>query len=172
MLTIAFVACFAVGFLFAVLMFVLGEVLDFAHVEVDGPGPLSGSVLATFISGFGAGGFIAHKGAGWSSFGSIAAALLCGLALASIALFTLKFLYKRGNVGGEYSLEEATGTEGQITIPIPAEGKGEVAFTFKKARQIAPALSVDGKALGKFTIVKIVKVVSDTLIVERKKEAS
>jgi membrane protein implicated in regulation of membrane protease activity len=63
--------------------------------------------------------------------------------------------------------DEAVGSEAEVTVPIPKDGLGEIAFTAKGSRQNSPARSVDGSEVAARTTVKIVKLVGSTYHVQK-----
>lgn len=165
-----YLICFGIGFLFLLASFVLGELTDILHVGGHGPGPLSTSVVATFAIGFGIGGYGALSVLRWGQAVSVLSAAVVGLAFAGLGWGLLRFLYHSGEGSSDFSLEDVVGADAQVTVPIPAGGRGEITFIAAKARQITAAVSADGSAITKFKVVRIVKALGDTLVVEEAKE--
>lgn len=173
MLSATYVICFALGFVFVLMSFILGELTDIFHLTgAHGPGPLSTSVLAMFITGFGIGGYGAINLLKFGQGLSMAVAFAVGLAFAAATYGILRLIYTSGEGSSEFLLEDVVGTQAQVTVPIPEGGRGEVTFVAAKARQIASALSTDGHAIPKSKTVKIVRASGDTLVVEEVKQSS
>lgn len=169
MLQTVYIFCFAIGFIFVVLSFVLGEIFDIFSADVGGhgPGPLSTSVLAMFVTGFGIGGYGALKLLAWGSSYSLFGALAAGIGCSGVTYGVIRLLYVSGEGSSEFRLEDVVGSEAQVTVPIPSGGgRGEVCFIAAKARQIASAVSADGGAIAKNRLVRIASTMGDTLVVE------
>jgi len=171
--------CFLVGLTYAVLSSVFGWLfdhgdVDLGHVDAGGhfdagqPSPLSATVLATFVTGFGAGGTIAHFLLGWSLLPGLGLALGSGVALAGVSFAALEFLFSRTQAGSEYVAEEMGGRIGEVITSIPAEGMGEISYLVKGQRERAGARAVDGVALPKGCLVTIEHVSGATAFVRRK----
>lgn len=166
MLSTVYIVCFGAGFLFAIISFIFGEIFHAFHIDGDGPGAFSGSVLATFLAAFGFGGYATLHIFHLSPIASIVGGAITGLIGGACAYKILKFFYVSGEGSSDFSLADAIGTEGHTTVAIPAGGKGEVAFTAKEARQTSAAVSADGKEIARNRTVKIVRTSGDVLVVE------
>jgi len=169
MLSLTYIVCFIIGFVLILVSFVLGEIFDFLHVGGHGPGPLSTSVLAMFLAGFGIGGYAAISLMHLAGYSSVLVAVGVGIALAGATYSVLRLLYTSGEGSSDFRLEEQAGVQAQVTVPIPAGGRGEVAFIAAQARQIASAVSADGNAIPKLRTVRIVRAIGDVVVVEEVK---
>jgi membrane-bound ClpP family serine protease len=163
------------GVVYAVLTGALGFLSDLggADVHVDASGhldaghlhPISGPVVATFVTGFGAGGTVGHYLLGWPLAGSVGLATAVGLLLAGAAFAVMSTIFKHTQGGSEFSLQEIVGRDAEVITPIPAGGTGEVACLVKGQREVGAARSVDGSPIPKGQLVVVEKAVGPTLYV-------
>ena len=164
--------CFILGLGYAIVVGLSGhlfggEVGD-AHMDVgtDLPvTPLSPTIIATFLTGFGGGGLVANSYLQLSLGKGLATAILTGLVLSGGTFLALDLLFRSTQAGSEYSLNDMVGKVVQIITPIPENGTGEIAMVAKGTRICGPARSVDGKAIGRDAAVTIVRVVGSVYIV-------
>ena len=96
---------------------------------------------------------------------SLAAATAVAMAFAIAWILWKLFQVTQGS--SESNVHELVGTEAEVITAIPAEGLGEIAYNSKQTHYSAPARTVDGKALGPHTPVKILKVLGGTYVVEK-----
>jgi membrane-bound ClpP family serine protease len=160
--------CFILGLGYAIVVGLAGHLfggdVGDAHMDVgtDLPiTPLSPTVIATFLAGFGGGGLLANSYLQLSLGKGILVAVLTGLTLSGGTFLVLDLLFKSTQAGSEYSLNDMVGRVVQIITPIPENGTGEVAVVAKGTRICTPARSVDGKAIRRDTAVTIVRVVGN-----------
>lgn len=182
---LAFLTIFAIGFLVLLLSFILGEIgehgAELVHdvvVEHDvhfdndgqvehahgGPGFFNIRIIAALVTGFGGAGAISvHYGCSylWSS----VIGLGSGFVVAGVVYSIIGVLYKQ-QASSNVSPQELVGAAGKLTIAIPKGGLGQVTVTLKGANVAWFAKTNDGKPLGCDQMVKVVKVVGDTAIVE------
>ncbi|HLB44631.1 MAG TPA: hypothetical protein VJK49_04530, partial [Candidatus Limnocylindrales bacterium] len=166
------------GVVYALLSGVLGWFSDLGgtdvhldasgHFDVGHPHPISGTTIATFITGFGGGGVLAHYLLGWSPLGSLTLATGAGLVLAAAAYLVLELIFSQTQAGSEHVVDEAVGRDAEIITPIPAGGIGEVAYLTHGQREQASARSVDGEPIPRGCPVVIDRVVGQTVYVRRK----
>ncbi len=138
------------------------------HLDAGQPHPLSGTTLATFVTGFGGGGTIAHYHLEWSLFPGLLVATVSGGVLAALAFGALEILFSHTQAGSEYSVEDAVGRTAEVITPIAADGTGEIAYTVKGQRERAAARSVDGSAIAKGRSVEIANFAGATAYVRVK----
>ncbi len=175
---VIYTALLALGIVYALFSAVFGWFADhdFGGVHADASGhldagqmhPLSGTTVATFITGFGGGGTIAHYHLDWSLFPGLLLATASGGMLAVIAFGALELLFSHTQAGSEYSVEEAVGRTAEVITPIAADGTGEIAYTVKGQRERSGARSVDGTAIAKGRSVIIEKFAGATAYVRVK----
>ncbi len=164
---------FAIGLGYAVFvglaghLFGGGDVHDI-HMDVgtDLPiSPLSPTVVATFLTGFGGGGLLANSYFQLSVGKGVLVALLTGVLLSCGTFGVLTLLFKNTQAGSEYSTNDLVGRIVQIITPIPENSTGEVAIAVKGTRVIGPARSEDGKAIPRNTPVEVTRVVGNVYYV-------
>jgi membrane-bound ClpP family serine protease len=174
-----YVGLLIVGVVYAVIAGGLGWLSDLGggDIHVDAGGhldagqmhPISGTIIATFVTGFGGGGTVAHYlfelRLGWS----LSVATAAGLLLAAAAFVVLEMIFKQTQAGSEFAVGEMVGREGAVITPIPADGTGEVAYSVKGQRETGPARAIDGSAIAKGRSIVIEKVVGSTMYVREKR---
>jgi len=164
------------GVVYAIITGALGFLSDLGgggDVHVDASGhldaghisPLSGPVVATFVTGFGAGGTLGHYLFEWPLTGSVGLAAAAGFLLAGAAFAVMGTLFRHTQGGSEFSLEEIVGREAEVITPIPAGGTGEVAYLAKGQREVGAARSADGSPIPRGQLVVVEKAVGPTLYV-------
>jgi membrane protein implicated in regulation of membrane protease activity len=167
-----FLACFLFGALFTLASLVLGNVhvgqIHLGHGDHGGQGthaahvhaghdplPLvnASSVLAA-LTWFGAAGYLLIRLGDWAVPAIVLGALLAGaLGWYLVARFLgLVLAGEREMDPADYRL---AGTVGQITVPIPPGGTGEVVFSKVGARRSEAARALNGAAIRRGTEVVI-----------------
>jgi membrane protein implicated in regulation of membrane protease activity len=181
--------CFFLGFGFAVVSGLLAGVFSGAgaHIDIGGHvdighgghgtgghgdgsvhfSPLSPVVLAMFIASFGGTGIILMKYLHWPLVLHLPVAAGSGFVIAAVvfALFHKIFSVTQGS--SESIATEMVGQEAEVTVPIPHQGLGEIAYTSRESRYTNPAQSADGKELPAGTPVKIVKLNGAIYVVQK-----
>jgi len=174
---IFYVSLLAIGFFYAVISLFAGWISDLGgDVHVDAGGhldaghisPISGTTIATFITGFGGGGVVAHYWLEWPLLGSLAVAIGSGVVVAAAAFAILDLLFKETQAGSEFAVAETVGREAEVIIAIPAGGVGEVAYIMRGQREQSSARAVDGEAIARGSAVVIERVSGPTAYVRRK----
>ncbi len=168
---------FAIGLGYAVFVGLAGHMFggDVSHdihmdVGTDLPmSPLSPTVIATFLTGFGGGGMLANSYLGLSPGKGVLVAILTGILLSGGTYTILLVLFRNTQAGAEYSAEEMVGRMVDVITPIPEKGTGEVAFVAKGTRVTGPARTLDGVAVTRNTPVVIEKVVGNIYYVKQDK---
>lgn len=170
-----YIGLLLVGVVYAVLTGLLGFLSDLgdADVHMDASGhldagtlhPLSGPIVASFVTGFGAGGTVGHYLLRWPVPGSVGLASAAGLVLAGAAFAVMSTIFKHTQGGSEFSLDDVVGREGEVITVIPAGGMGEVACLVKGQREVAAARSADGSPIPRGEVVVVEKAMGPTLYV-------
>ena len=129
----------------------------------DGLPFLSLTSLAAGLLGFGTGGLIA----GWSGLGSLGAGVVAGLSglvlIAALQGVLLPYL-RRQQANSQRSRTSYVGLLGTVTLDIPTDGWGEVAFVDADGNRVrARAVTAEPEALTKDTHVYIADVDPDYL---------
>lgn len=146
------------------------------HVEMGGGAEghvhfpiLSPVTLSMAAVAFGGGGLIFKKVLHWPFLMHMGAAILCAVIVALCVAYLMYKLFSVTQATSHLSLAEAVGMTAEVTVALPHEGVGEVAFTLGGTRMTNPARTADGKELPTGTPVKIVKLVDTTYFVEKAK---
>jgi hypothetical protein len=135
------------------------------HFDIGHPHPISGTTIATFVTGFGAGGIVAHYLLTWSFGAGLMLATGSGLLLAAAAYLVLDLIFSQTQAGSEHSTEDAVGREAEVITAIPDHGIGEIAYVIRGQREQAPARSIDGAAVPRGRLVVIEKMLGQTAYV-------
>ena len=175
-----FVSLLIIGFLYSVISLLAGWMSDagghfhLGHAEVAGHadtghlGPISGTTVATFITGFGGGGVVAHYWLRWPLLGTLAVAIGSGLVVAAAAYAILDFIFSETQAGSEFAVAETVGREAEVITSIPEGGMGEIAYIMRGQREHSSARSIDGGAIARGSAVVIDRVTGPTAYVRRK----
>jgi membrane protein implicated in regulation of membrane protease activity len=183
-----YLVCFFLGLGFAVLSALLSGLftghLD-AHVDTGGlhadgghlhshPGegsvhysPLSPVSIAMFISTFGGTGILIKRFVDARLFVHLPLAAAAGFIVAGFISFVFYKILSTTQSTSQPRAGEAIGLEAEVTVPIPNNGLGEIAYTVRGTRLTNHARSSDGKELPARQTVRIVKQVGNTYIVEK-----
>lgn len=175
---LVYIAMLTIGVVYAFIAGALGWLGDLAgadihvdasgHLDAGASHPISGTVVATFITGFGGAGVLAHYLFKWGLVQGLGFAALGGLALAGAAFGVLEIIFKQTQAGSEFASGDAVGREAEVITAIPANGAGEVAFVMKGQREACAARSVDGAAIPHGRLVVIDKVMGAVVYVRPK----
>jgi hypothetical protein len=144
-----------------------GDVGD-AHMDVgtDLPlSPLSPTVIATFLTGFGGGGLLANSYFQLSTGKGVLVAIFTGILLSCGTFGILTLLFRNTQAGSEFSLSDMVGRTVQIITPIPENGTGEIALVAKGTRINGPARSEDGRPIARNIPVTVIRVVGNVCYV-------
>ena len=170
--TLVYLLSFFIGLGYAVIVGLAGHLfggdVHDIHMDVgtDLPiSPLSPTVVATFLTGFGGGGLLANSYFQLSLGKGVLVALLTGTLLSCGTFGVLTLLFRNTQAGSEYSVQDMVGRIVQIITPIPENGTGEVALIAKGTRITGPARTEDGKPIARNTPVEIVRVVANVYYV-------
>ena len=118
---------------------------------------LNPSAVLTFLTWFGGAGFILRNYYGAVAMLSLALAALAGVVGASlVVVFMLKVLLPHQTVMRQADYDPV-GSLGRVSVPIRADGVGEVIYTRGGTRRSAGARSFDGRALERGAEVVIAK---------------
>jgi len=175
-LGLIYIGLLGLGVLYALAATVMGWFSDIGgdDITIDADGhldaghghPVSGTTVATFITGFGGGGIIAHYWLQRSTIESLLIATAAGLVLAAAAYGILSVVFRHTQAGSEFRFGDLAGSEAEVTIQIPAGGTGQVAILVKGQRELASARATDGAVIPKNAGVVIERAVGSTLYVK------
>jgi len=169
MLTV-FWGCLIFGVLFAFVSVVLGDLLssavdgmlDFLSIDILQPMVVAGAVTA-----FGGAGIMLTKYTGFGSMLILLLAVLIALGIALIVYFAYVRPMRNAENSTAFSMRRLTGRIGEVIVPIPAQGYGEVLMSTGAGHTNQIAASFEKIAIQAGTKVVIVEVKDDTLFVSR-----
>ena len=178
---LVYLVCFFVGLGFAVFSALLSGVFSGGAEAHVGTGHdihatagdtvhfplLSPVTLSMFIASFGGTGYIYKHVLDLHTAAHIPLAAITAAVIALAVAWALWKLFQITQGSSEAQVADLIGIEAEVITAIPAEGLGEIAYSAKQARYNAPARTADGKSLGPHTIVKIVRILGGTYIVEK-----
>lgn len=184
--------CFFLGLGFTVLSALLSGIFEGhlgphvdmgdAHVDLGGiqtdaahAGPTDGAVhysplspvsIALFFTTFGGIGLLMKK-MGQPAVLQIPAAAFSGMLVGGLVAFAFFKVMQATQASSHARAGEEIGFEAEVTIPIPNDGLGEIAYVVRGSRFNSPARTVDGKELPAGVTVKIVRQTGNTYLVEK-----
>jgi membrane protein implicated in regulation of membrane protease activity len=180
---IIYAICLVVGLLFTLISAVAGhffggdhggDVGTGGHAEagfdssgVPGISFFSPTVLASYMTAFGAFGLIFSKIEATSSVWASAPLSLAGGGLVAAGIFWLfNSMFKKTQSSSESHVATLVGLTASIATPIPANGVGEIAYIQGGSRYSAPARSEKGVAINAGQPVKITRIIGTQFYVE------
>ena len=181
---IIYTACLALGLIFTIISAVAGHLFGGHDGQIDvGPGGhaeagydhsgvpgvsfFSPTVLACFITAFGACGLILSRiDATRSVWISAPISAVAGVTMASLAFFLFNWMFKHTQSSSESRVGSLAGLSASIVSPIPKNGVGEIAYVQSGSRYTAPARAEDGAAIPAGKAVRITRVVGTQYFVE------
>jgi membrane protein implicated in regulation of membrane protease activity len=184
MITIVYTVCLVAGLIFTLFSAVAGHLFGghgdvhvgmggeadggVGHDGVPGISFLSPTVLASFVTAFGALGLIFCKidvtssvwiNAPLSFFGALAVALL--------VLWLFNAMFKKTEGSSESRVATLIGQTAAIVTPIPGNGVGEISYTQAGSRYTAPARNEKSGSIAGGKTVKITRIVGSQFFVEQ-----
>ena len=173
---IIYAICLVVGLLFTFISAIAGhffgghdgtDVGTGGHAEagfddsgVPGISFFSPTVLASFVTAFGAFGLIFSKIEATSSVWASAPLSLVGAGIvASLIFWMFNAMFKKTQSSSESRVSSLVGLIASTASPIPENGVGEIAYVQGGSRYTAPARSESGSAIGAGKPVKITRIV-------------
>jgi membrane protein implicated in regulation of membrane protease activity len=142
-----------------------------AHVDTsDGTvhySPLSPVTIAMFISTFGGVGILMKRFVDPHLYVHLPIAAVAAFAVAGVVSYIFYKILATTQSTSQPRAGEAIGLEAEVTVSIPNNGLGEIAYTVRGTRLTNTAQSADGKELPARLTVKILKQVGNTYIVEK-----
>jgi membrane protein implicated in regulation of membrane protease activity len=175
--------CLALGLLFTIISAVAGHLFGghdgadigtgghaeagFADSGLPGISFFSPTVLASFVTAFGACGLILKSFEATSPvYISAPVSALAGGLIALVVLWLFNAMFKKTQSSSESRVATLVGQTASIITPIPENGVGEIAYVQGGTRYTAPARSVDGKPVGTVKGVRIARIVGTQFFVE------
>jgi membrane protein implicated in regulation of membrane protease activity len=178
-----YIICLVVGFVFTILTAVFGHVFGHGHdgpvggsgghaesgadnSDMPGISAFSPTVIATFVTAFGAMGIIFSQiEATKKPWASAPLAVLGATVIASAVLWFLRLLFGKTQGSSESRVSTLVGQVATIITPIPENGVGEIAYVQGGTRYSAPARAETGKPLPVGSSVTIRRVVGSQFYV-------
>jgi hypothetical protein len=184
---IIYAACLTLGLVFTIVSATLGHFFGggghdvhgadvgtgghaeagYDHSGVPGISFFSPTVLACFVTAFGACGLILnHIPATRSIWISAPISAVAGLAMAGVSFTFFNWMFRQTESSSEASVASLVGREASIITPIPSNGVGEIAYVQGGSRYTAPARTENGAAVGAGKAVRITRIVGTQYYVE------
>jgi hypothetical protein len=180
---IIYTACLALGLLFAIGSAFAGHLFGghdggdvgtgghaeagYDHTGVPGISFFSPTVLACFVTAFGACGLIlSHIESTRSVWISAPISALAGVSMAFVALVIFNWMFSKTQSSSESRVASLMGQTASIITPIPANGVGEIAYVQGGCRYTAPARTETGAPVSAGKPVRITRVVGTQYYVE------
>lgn len=179
-----YVACLALGLLFTIISAVAshffgghdgsGDVGTGGHAEagyehsgVPGISLFSPTVLACFVTAFGACGLIlTHIESTKSMWISAPISAVAGVGMALLAFLVFNWMFLKTQSSSESRVASLVGQTASIITPIPADGVGEIAYVQGGTRYTAPARTESNTPVALGKPVRITRVVGTQFYVE------
>lgn len=163
--------CLILGILFALITTVFGDIIGsmldgvFDFLSADGPDFLNPTVIVSWITTFGGTGVLLSE---YTSLGSIPVAVLSAFVAVLLSVIVYFFYVKpmqntENSIG--FSIRDFTGKLGEVTVPIPINGYGEVVIPIGGGLSNQIAASFDREEIETGAKVVVVDVKDDTLYV-------
>jgi membrane protein implicated in regulation of membrane protease activity len=127
--------------------------------------PISPATISVFLTVFGGVGIILTSLAKMNLFLSLPLSAAAGFLVAGLVFVMFYYLFTKVQASSETRMVEVIGLTGEVTVPIPAGGVGEVAYTCRGARLVSSARTEEGAEVPRHTAVRIARQVGSTLYV-------
>ena len=180
--TLIYLLCLGGGFLFLVVLAMMGHFFDAAHHDLgscghaeaggdasDGQGvsAFSPMVIAAFMTGFGACGYLLSQiPATKSPVFSAPLAALGAFLFSSAIVSALRAVFRRTQSSSESQVASVVGTTATLGTGIPEQGVGELVYVQGGTRYTAPARSEDGHAIATGAAVIVTRIVGTQFFVK------
>lgn len=181
--TLIYGVCLVLGLLFSLISAVAGHFFGggdggdvgtgghaeagFDNTGLPGISFFSPTVLASFVTAFGAFGLIFSKIEVTSSVWlSAPLATVSGGAIAAVTFWFFNSMFTKTQSSSESRLATVVGMTASVITPIPENGVGEIAYVQANSRYTAPARAEGGVAVPAGQPVKITRIVGTQFYVE------
>jgi len=180
-MTTIYAVCLVFGLVFTLFSAVAGHLLGghdavgtgghadagFSSDGVPGISFFSPTVLASFVTAFGAFGLILCQiGVTSSVWINAPISFVGGLAAAFFVLWLFNAVFRKTQGSSEGRVANLIGQTAAIATPIPENGVGEISYVQTGSRYTAPARSERGGAIAAGKTVKITRIVGTQFFVE------
>jgi hypothetical protein len=137
------------------------------HSGLPGISFFSPTVLASYVTAFGACGLILERiPATKSIWISAPISAVAGLVIASLTFLIFNAMFKSFQGSSESRVGTLIGQVASVATPIPANGVGEISYVQGGSRYTAPARTTDGAAVTAGKCVRISRIVGSQFFVE------
>ncbi|WP_068784672.1 NfeD family protein [Paenibacillus phocaensis] len=159
-----FWGCFVGGALFAVISALLGDLLGswldgvFDFLSADFLKPI---ITASAVTSFGGAGILLNRYTGLGAAGVIVLAIVAAILLSAAVYFAYVRPMENSENSTGFSESELPGKVGEVTVPIPAQGYGEVMVKLVGGNTLHIASSWDRKEIPAGTVVVIIETAKD-----------
>lgn len=163
--------CLLFGVLFAFLSVILGDFLSdmfdgmFDFLSLDGPQFFQPMVIVGFITGFGGAGIVLTDTTNIPQLFIVILSLLLALILSILVYFTYVKPMQNAEASTGFTYEDLVGRVGEVSIPLPATGYGEVMLNIGSSNTNQIAASFDEEDVPTGTRVVVVEIREETLYV-------
>jgi membrane protein implicated in regulation of membrane protease activity len=180
-LSTVYAVCLVFGLVFTLFSAVAGHLLGghdavgtggdadagFSADGVPGISFFSPTVLASFVTAFGAFGLIfCQIGATASVWVNAPISFVSGLVVSLVVLWVFNAVFRKTQGSSEGHVASLIGQTAAIATPIPENGVGEISYVQTGTRYTAPARSEKGGAIAAGKTVKITRIVGTQFFVE------
>lgn len=179
---IIYTICLVLGLFFTLLSAFFGHFFGGGHDSLDATGHaesglahdgepglsfFSPTVLASFVTAFGAAGMIFTKiDATSSPWVNAPLSMVSGLIVATAVLWMFNTVFSKTQSSSESRVGQLVGQTAAIVTPIPENGVGEISYVQSGSRYTAAARSEKGATIGAGKTVKITRIVGSQFFVE------
>ncbi len=182
--TLIYAVCLCVGLLFALISAVAGHFFGdtdghadvgtgghveagFDHSGMPGISFFSPTVLASFVTAFGAFGLIFTRIPPVSSvWASAPLSAVAGGVVAWLVFLLFNAMFTRTQSSSESHVASLVGQTASVITPIPADGVGEIAYVQGGTRYTAPARAEESAPVGSGQTVRISRIVGTQFYVQ------
>lgn len=145
------------------------------HIDVTGMAGHDVSILslspisiAAFVTSFGGIGIIATQGFGLDSPLSLVYATVGSIIVALVSHFVFFYAFIAPQASSALKSSDIVGQTAEITVPIPGNSVGEIAYVAMGERHTATARSADNKEIPRGALVTVESIAGTVLIVKLK----
>ncbi len=186
--------CFALGLIFAIVSGLLSGVFGGHHGDVGGHGidgahefdtnvehqidaggltdsgtvhfsPLSPVTICMFITAFGGVGIVGKRLLKLETLEHVGLASVSGFVVAAATFYLFNTLFQMTQSSSAPRQLEIVGLEAEVTVPIPKDGIGQIAYVLRGSRYTAPAKGLNGEPYRTHEAVVVRRIVGGTLLV-------
>jgi len=170
-----YVAIGALGFLFLLILLVMGDAAGGDHdvgghdaaghgdADHSGPGIFSARIMASFLTAFGVGGIVGRY-YHLSHPASSGIGVVAGVVMSAVVYQFARVLYSQ-QASSTVRIASLVGRSAEVSVAIPAGGVGQIALMAGAERVEQIARSADGAAIARGTEVIVTALRGDSLVV-------